>query len=297
VEVESDWWRVIPPIWTSRFTDPLDRALAALGEKTPADFSGGASDHHHFLSALLRDIPLEVAEQQLLKHWDSLKFSACFVQAALYVGGESLLSAAEVVVKDAPSDWEPFRYIGSMFGFKTIGLKDRLADKHIDALLPYVARLSDTDLMDIAKWLVDCGREDDFRVFVSLEMNRRIEEQRSEGENSYIIRLSRINFPTDADLLNALSEIEDDGRIAVLTWCHYATERGDSPERVRSILRTWFSAQPSPTRLPIVAKIVLELGDREDVEELRKYQAEYGDESTKMLVDGATFWVRYRTLS
>ncbi len=188
-------------------------------------------------------------------------------------------------------------HIGSTFGFKTIGLQDRLVHKHIDALLPYVARLPDMALMEIAEWLVDRRREDDFRVLVLPEINRRIEEQRSEGENSYIIRLSRVNFPTDTDLLNALSEIEDDERTAVWRWCHHATERGDSPERTRSVLRAWFSEQPSPTRLRIVAKIVLELGYREDVEDLQKCQAEYGDESTKMIVDGATFWVRYRTLS
>lgn len=297
MEKESDWWHVIPPIWTDRFIDALDRALAALGEMTPADFSGGTSNDHYLLSEVLRDIPLEVAEKQLLKHWESLKFSARFVQAAFYIGGESLLSAAEAVIKDSPCDWEPFKHIGSTFGFKTIGLQDRLADKHIDALLPYVARLPDMDLMEIAEWLVERGREDDFRVLVSPEINRRIEEQRSEGENSYIVRLSRVDFPTEADLLNALSEIEHDERTTIWSWCHYATERGDSPERVRSVLRTWFSEQPSPTRLRIVAKIVLELGHREDVEDLQKYQAEYGDESTKMLVDGATFWVRYRTLS
>lgn len=98
MEEESDWWHVIPPIWTDRFIDVLDRALAALGQKTPADFSGGTSNNHYSLSKVLRDIPLEVAEQQLLKHWESLKFSARFVQVALYVGGESLLSAVKAVV-------------------------------------------------------------------------------------------------------------------------------------------------------------------------------------------------------
>jgi hypothetical protein len=297
MEVEADWWHVIPPIWTDRFTDPLDRELAALGEKEPANFSGGTSNDHYLLSQVLRDIPLEIAGQQLLKHWESLKFSACFVQVALYIGGEFLLQAADTIIKDAPSDWEPFRHIGHIFGFKTIGLKDRLADKHIDALLPYIDRLSDIDLMEIAEWLVGRGREKDFRTFVSPEINQRIIDQRPKGEDSYIIRVNLVNFPTDADLINALSEIEDDKRKSVWSWCHFATERGDSPERVRTVLRKWFAEQPSLMRLRIVAKIVLELGYREDVETLQKWQAEYGDETTNILVDGAAFCVRYRTLS
>jgi len=294
---ETDWWHVIPRIWTDRFIDALDRALADLGEVTPTDFSGGTSNDHYFLSEVLRDIPLEVAKKQLLKHWESLKFSARFVQAALYIGSQSLLLAAEAVIKDSPGVWEPFKHIGNMFGFKTIGLQDRLTDKHIDALLPYVVQLSDMDLMEIAEWLVDHGRKEDLRVLVLPEINRRIGEQRLEGENSYIIRLSRLNFPTDEDLLDQLTEIENDERISVWRWCHYATERDDSQDRVRSILQAWFSELQSPKRLQIIAKIILELGYREDVVELQKYQAEFGNESTKMLVDGAAFWVRYRTLS
>lgn len=297
IDKESEWWHVIPPIWSDRFTDPLDRALAVLGEKTPSDFSGGGSNDHYFLSKVLRDIPLDIAEQRLLKHWESLKFSTRFVQAALYVGSEHLLTAVGEVINDAPDGWEPFKYIGSMFGFKTTGLKDRLTDKHINALLPYVTRLSDMDLMDMAEWLVDSRREGDFRMLVLPEINQRIEKQRSEGEKSYIIRVNRTNFPTDVDLMKELSEIEETERVSTWQWCHYSTKRGDSPERVRSVLRAWFSEKPSPTRLHIVAKIVRELGYREDVEDLQKYQSDYGDETTKVLVEGAIFSVRYRTLS
>jgi hypothetical protein len=297
IEDESVWWQVIPSIWTNYFIGPLDRALAALGDETPADFSGGTNNEHYLLSEVLRDIPVEVAEKQLLKHWESLKFSARFVQAALYVSGESLMSVAKAVIKDSPDDWEPFKHIGSMFGFKTIGLQDRLADRHIDALLPYVSQISDMDLMEIAEWLLDHGREKDFRMFLLLEINRRIEEQRLEGENSYIIRTSRLYFPTDEDLLDQLSEIENDERTNVWIWCRYATERGDSPERVRKVLHKWFLKEPSPRRLQIISKIILELGNREDIKELEKYQTKYGDDSTKILVDGAIFWVRYRTLS
>ncbi len=296
VENDSHWWQVIPSIWSDRFIVPLDRALWALGKMTPTDFSDGTSNEHYFLSSVLRDIPLEVAKKQLLKHWESLKFSSRFLQAALYIGGKSLLIAAEEVINNSPSDWKPFEHIGSMFGFKTVGLQDLLTGKHIDALIPYVAHLSDMDLMDIAEWLIDHGRKMDSRDLLLPEINRRVEEQRSEGENSYIIRASQVHFPTDADLADQLSEIEGDKRISVWYWCRKATERGDSHERVRSVLRAWFMEQPSLKRLQIIGKIILELGNREDVENLKNYQAEYGDKSTKIVVDGAAFGVRYRTL-
>ena len=297
MEEESDWWHVIPSIWTNQFIDPLDRALSALGKKTPTDFSGGWSNNHSFLSKVLRDIPIEVAEHQLLKHWESLKFSSQFIQSALYIGGESLLSAVEVAIKEAPDDWEPFALIDLRFGFNTISLKDRLADKHLNALLPYVARLHDMTLIMIGEWLVEHGRKHDFCMLVLPEINRRIEKQQLEGENPSMVRLRQRSFPTDADLLNALSKIEDNKKMTVWSWCREATERGDSPERIRTIFRTWLLEQPSLIRLRTIAKIVGNLGYREDMKELQKYQAEYGDESTKMLVDGAVFRVQYRTLS
>ena len=297
VEDEPAWWDVIPLIWTNRFINPLDRAFSTLAEEISTDFFGNISDEHFFLSEVVFDIPFEVAEELLLKYWESLKFSATFVRAALFVGGESLLSATQKTIKDAPNSWEPFRHVGIYFGFTVkFGRKERIpTDKHVDALLPYVLRLNDSDLMVIAEWLVKHKREDDFHKFVLPEINRRIGEQGADVENSLAIPLRQMTPPTDADLLNALSEIGNEKY--AWYWCKEATERGDSPERVRSILRTWFLEEASLTRLRIFAKIVMELGYREDVKDLEKYQAEYGNESTKTLVDGAAFWVHYRTLS
>lgn len=293
---EPEWWDVVPAIWTDRFIEALDKALAALGEETPADFSGGLSNDHYLLARVLRDIPAAVSEELIQKHWNALKFSARVVQVALYIAAEPLVIAAAHVLKDAPDEWEPFRHIGSTFGFMTVGLKERITNGQIDVLLPYVSRLPDIELMEIAKWLLEHGRESDLRAVVSAEINQRIEAQRAEGENSYVFRVKRVEYASDTDLLNDLTEIEmSDG--VVWHWCHFATERGDNPERIRGILRTWFMEKPSTGRLLIVAAIVLELGHREDVSDLQRYQSQYGDESTKAAVDGAAFAVRYRTLS
>ncbi len=296
LEGNSYWWEVIPSIWTERVIDVLDTALSELGAQTPADYSGGCSDDHYHLASVLRDIPVEIAEGLLLKHWESLKFSPQCFQAALYVGGDALLAACEEVLANAPDEWKPFKHIGMTFGFNTLGLQDRLTYKHVDALRPFIAHVHDMDLMDVAEWLVEHGRENVLQEYVLDEIRCRAEAQQSEGNNSVVVRLQRLRFPSDEDLLEALDGAEKDRGI-IWRWCHYATKRGDSKERLRKVARKWFAGDPTPERLEAVAKIVVEVGERADVLELQDYQSRYGNETTEVIVEGAAFTVRYRTLS
>lgn len=296
LEDNSYWWEVIPSIWTERIIDFLDTALSELGAQTPDDYSGGRSDNHYHLSFVLRDIPVEIAEGLLLKHWELLKFSPLCFQTALYIGGDTLISACQQVLVNAPDDWKPFEYVGMTFGFNTLGLQDRLTYKHIDALRPFIAHVHDMELMDIADWLVEHGREDLLQGYVLDEIMHRVEAQQSEGENSYVVRQQRLHFPSNKDLLEALDGAEKD-RGVIWRWCHYATKRGDSKERLRKIIQKWFDGDPTPERLEAVAKIFVEIGERTDVLDLQDYQSRYGNETTKVIVDGAAFVVRYRTLS
>jgi hypothetical protein len=296
--VDSTWWRVVPSIWTECFSDELDRVLELLGERSPRSFheGEGESDEHYALSYVLRDIPPEAASQHLIKHWSMLKYSRRFIQVALYIGGDELLHVVRELLDRAPDDWDPFRFVGDTFGFKSIGLRDRLTNQHIDALLPYISQLGDTALVDIAEWLSEHKRDEDITSILMPEIRRRSDEHQDEGEGSFICRMQRLRFPSDADLLNGLSECETN-ETNVWRWTHYATERGDSAERLRSVARIWMSDAPSPKRLRILALISQEIGRREDVLDLEGYQAEYGDESTARLVAETAFVVRYRSLS
>lgn len=291
----SYWWDVVPAIWTDRFADPLANALRELGAQTPNDFSGGISDDHHHISAVLRRIPCDTAEKLLLEHWEDLKYSAEFFQTALYIGSDTLISACEEVFARAPESWQPLEHIGMTFGFETTGLQDLITEKHIVALLRFLGHIPDIALMDLAEWLMLHGREDILRNQVLGEIGRRVEAQRSEGDNSYVVRLQRTHFPTDDDLLDALEGGETDKGV-IWRWCQNATERRDSPERLRSVIEKWVSAGPTPERVAAVAEIVREIGVRQDTRELSKYQSRFGNKTTELLVAGAIFAVRYRTL-
>ncbi|MCC9605261.1 hypothetical protein LOC68_23845 [Blastopirellula sp. JC732] len=293
---KPSWWNLVPHIWTNQFVDVLDKELGELGANTPDDYSGGRSDKHYHLTSVLRKISVEIAERLLLTHWDKLKYSPLVFQTALYVGGDALLSACEHVLANAPGDWKPFEYIWKTFGFKTTGLRDRLTFKHIEALLPFISHIPDMALVEVAEWLMGHEREDVFQECVRDEIESRVEAQRNEGGNSYIVRSRRVSFPTDRDLLESLDGAENDSRL-VWRWCRSATDRGDSPERLRGVFQAWFFEDPTPERLVAIARIVMEVGVRSDVVELQENQIRYGNESTTVIVEEAAFIVRYRTLS
>jgi len=290
------WFQFVAAIWSDIFIEPLDNALEQLARKTPREFSEGDSDDHYVLAEVLRDIPRKTAEQLMLKHWDSLKYSPNFNQASLYIGSEILLATVAKAMQNAPDDWNPFEHIGFLFGLNTVGLRDLLTDRHIDALLPYIGQLSDIDVMAIAEWLEERRRQDVLRDCVTIEIKRRVSEQISKGDESYIVRLNRKNFPSDSDLLSELSKAESE-EWRVRSWCLYSESRGDSPERIRHVLRKWFSEQPSVKRLLIAAKVVQTLGQRDDATWLLECQEIHGGESTKRGVEGAVFSVRRNTLS
>lgn len=292
----SYWWDYVPHVWTDQFIDVLDNKLGELGTDTPDDYSGGTSNEHYDLSSVLRNIPIELSQGLLLKHWDSLKFSSQFFQTALYVGGDALLSACDDTLTNAPDIWKPFEHIAMTFGFKTTGLQDRLTYKHIEALLPFIVHIPDIALMEVAEWLVAHERKDVLKECILDEIRRRVEAQRIEGDDSYIVRLQRIHFPTDKDLLESLNGAEKD-RGVVWRWCDHATNREDSPERLRDVLRGWIAEDPTPERLVAAASIVMEVGVRGDIAELQNYQSLYGNERTKVVVEEAAFVVRYRSLA
>lgn len=295
LEDESRWWDVVPAIWTDRFVDSLNKALGVLGAQTPDDFSGGQTNDHYKLSKVLRGIPCDTAEKLLLDHWESLKSSAQFLQTAFYIGSETLISACEQVLGSAPESWQPLEHMEMTFGFRTTGLQDRLTEKHINAVLRFLGHIPDMALMDLAVWLKVHGREDILNNQVLGEIWRRVEAQRSEGDNSYVVRLQLVHFPTDDDLLDALEGGESDDGV-IWRWCHHATKRSDPPERLRSVIEKWVSSDPTPERVAAVAKIVRKIGVRQDACDLSKYQSRFGNETTELRVSGAIFAVRYRTL-
>jgi len=298
---DKHWFYFIGKIWTEQFKDMLDDALMNLGKKTSPDFTGGITNDHYMLAQLLRDIPANQSQQLLVTHWDHLKFSPKFVQAALYIGTTECIVLATKVIGEFPSNVDPFEHIDNFFGFFTTNLMDRLAISHLEVLLPFLGRLSDHALVDMAAFCDGRGHRDWGRLYLKPEFDSRrarlphaIKEQ-----PEYIERLGRRYFPSDDDLLEELDWVEQQGEHYQGHLYHWSEEferRQDEHTRWQRILTKWFSHKTTIDRFRIVANAILEHGTRTDIYLLNAYVISGGPSEIDQLRANASFGVRRRSL-
>jgi hypothetical protein len=270
LESDSHWFQIVSHVWSPPIQAKVDGALRDLAQNTPDDCSGGRTNNHYALAELLRDIPVDDAEPLLLSYWKHLQFSPLFVQAALYIGSPECVRLAMKAIGCYPENENAFVHISSFFGFYTTGLMDRLEQRHLDVLLPFMVQLGDSDLSSMAEYCRRHGRRDWAIRHLKPEFDRRRNALAQEDDRSdvHVERLGRHHFPSDDDLLEELDRIEQkskhfgwDGN----RWSEQFDERGDDHSRWRQLLEVWLSKEVSVSRLRVVAAAILGHGTRADL--------------------------------
>jgi hypothetical protein len=297
----SHWFRVAAPIWCSEFFNVTDQALKALSGKTPSDFSGGITNDHHMLAELLRDIRREDAEKLLMKNWDHLQYSPIFIQAALYIGTETCIDCANAAIARCPPDVNVFQHIGFFFGFFTYGLSERLSIAHLEVLLPYLGRLDNVSLHNMAEFCMRHGHRDWAYFHLCSEFdNRRCKLPRKRKEDrEFIERVGRDLFPSDADLLEDLDWIEKQVKPEVHAWIWYEgfERRKDDPSRWRNILEQWLEQSPTISCFKIAAQGISLYGNRSDLQMLKKFEFISPADQVNAVIADTEFAVKRRSLT
>jgi hypothetical protein len=297
----SHWFRVAAPIWCSEFLNVTDQALKALSSKTPLDYSGGATNDHHMLAELLRDIRREDAEKLLMKNWNHLQYSPIFIQAALYVGTETCIDCANAAIAKCPPDVNVFQHIGFFFGFFMYGLSERLSIAHLEVLLPYLGRLHDVSLHDMAEFCMRHGHRDWAYLHLRPEFDnrrRKLPKKRKEDQE-FIERVGRDLFPSDADLLEDLDWMEKQVNPEGHAWIWYERfeRRKDDPSRWRNILERWLEQSPTISRFKIAAQGISLYGSRSDLQILKKFAFISPPDQVNAVIADTEFGVKRRSLT
>ena len=301
LETDDRWFWVIGKVWRPELRGAVEQALVKLEERTPTDHSGGESDVHHMLAKSLRDIPTIDAQRLLASHWRFLQYSRPFVQAALYLGTPEFIKLADEAIQDYPATSSPFKHIGSFFGFLTTGLMDRLDLKRIEVLAPYLTRLDDITLGDLANFCERRGYHEWGNTHLKPECDRRRAQlpKVAREKYEYIERIGRMHFPSDVDLLEDLDWIEKQGELHhghLYHWSQGFTRRHDDHARWGRLLEEWLDQAPTMHRFHLFADAVLEYGTRKDLG-LLKERGDFGNKSeAKSLIASATFGVMRRSL-
>ena len=92
------WWFHADRVWTSELAETLDYALDWRRDHVA---HGQSIDEDHSTQEIITRLPRADAEGVLLRHWDHLKFSPLFVQAALYIDTPTLREVAAASVAEA----------------------------------------------------------------------------------------------------------------------------------------------------------------------------------------------------
>jgi hypothetical protein len=121
-------------------------------------------DVHGQIADLLVKIPAGDAERLLVEHWPSLGRNRLFIQVALFIGTEPLVTLATTAVHSRPDDPEVFEYVGIRFLAFHTDENGTLTPGHLDRLLPFASHIPNDELSKIIadaarrgwrQWIID----------------------------------------------------------------------------------------------------------------------------------------------
>jgi hypothetical protein len=288
-------------VWGLDVEPALDSVLGEVAAD-PGLREEPKADIHYILSRLLRDIPADAAERLLSRHWGWMRRIPVFVQAALYHGTPTTTTLAAEALASGVVTGDPFEHIDDLFGFFTQGQMDRLTERHLATLRPYLDRVSDICLGMMIEFCRRCGFWGWAGQNLEPECRRRAQVASPDLDEGppYIVRVTRHWFPTDEELLGELDQIEmedpryHEGRLWV--WWDHSVERGDPAERLPHLLERWLRQAPSLSRFRVVSVVLRARGARRDLAILRANPVVAAPGQVESLLADVEFAVMRRSL-
>ncbi len=132
-------------VWSRELYDATDILLCRVEGHMDVDMDCSC-DVHGLIADLLVKIPAADAERLLVKHWSSLGRNGAFIQVALFVGTERLITLASAAIHARPNDADVFEYVAMRFlAFHTDEV-GTLTPEHLNRLLPLAARIPEDEL-------------------------------------------------------------------------------------------------------------------------------------------------------
>jgi len=293
------WLQFFHHVWRPDFEEMLDNLFTetfVVGQQQPW------TDPYYLLAHALRDIPTEPAERLLLRHWPKLAGTPLFLQAALYLSTDKSRKSAAEALANIDNRIEAFKHIGSFFGFKTVGLHDKLRIRHLESLRPYLDEIDPMTIFEVAEWCFRNG----FRSWAVTNVKpvcvKRLLDAKHDDDRDFAatMRTRARWFPTDEDLLlrfSAAEATEDTSRL--FHFEHLFDEwidAGEMPARFFGILETWVTSAPSESRRATALAALQIRGGRADLDKLSACFAESGLQTADRHVDRVRYLILRRTL-
>ncbi len=114
----------------------------------------GESQNDWILPELIMNLEASDSERILIKHWNQLKITGDYVQAAIYVGTEKLLVLVKELVSTCSQPGGLFRNVSRTFGIRVGGRKP-ITEEQIKNLSPYFKYMD--PMMDLGTLWRECN--------------------------------------------------------------------------------------------------------------------------------------------
>lgn len=300
-ETRGYWLQFLHHVWRPDFEEMLDE-LFTQKFRAREDQQAPWSNRNFELAHALRDIPTEPAERLLVKHWSELAGIPLFSQVALYVSTDQSRNRAAEALATIGNSADVFEHVGSFFGFKTVGLHDKLRLQHLESLRPYFDRIDAMTIFDVADWCFQNG----FRSWAETNVRpvcaqRLLDSKHDDERDSSTIRNIRARwFPTDEDIFlqfDATEASEDAHRLFHLErlfdeWI----DAGGTPAHFFGLLEAWFIKAPSESRRATALAALQVRGGRADLERLSACFAKANLQRADTHLDRVRYLIQRRTL-
>ncbi|MCP8900943.1 hypothetical protein [Gilvimarinus xylanilyticus] len=275
----GSWWQSARHIWSDSLTATLHEYLDRL-EKSTSPTWGDSQQSAWIISELIMEQETSVLEDILLKHWEFMRFSPNYVQAAFYAATPRLLTLVDETIRECPAPEDMFKHIDMHYGIKTTGRAGVTRIDQIQALIPYLDYLSESSIHQF--WEV-CNERGWIRL-------RREYLDSRLGEWKERVGLNDLHLLAELD-----KELTYDRPHWLDHWVDRHLDHGRSRENILAILKQWLRSNKSRKALQIAASIIIHAGTRRDIEILNAG----GDQSggAAALIADTRFEIMRRTLA
>ena len=274
------WWECGRYLWAPELTEELDRFLGNRSKQAKRVWPEFCTADQ-ITSELIIRLPIEDAERLLLKHWDHLRFSSYFVQAALYVATKPLLEVASSAIKECPTPTKLMMLLGMRFGIKVQGHPGLNRENQVLALAPYLDLLED---LSISMLWEECNNRGWFATRKKL-LDGRLQP-------SFTQRI----WNRDCAIGELNSMVEEERQHWVGHWIDRYLKTDVSWGEILTTLMAWLDDRQSLEALEVVASAVARRGGRKDLSLLRNYEG-IKENGVKELILDTEFAVQRRTIS
>ena len=274
------WWQAGRYLWTDELTDCLDRALARRADELMDAEEDETDDPDWILAERLTELSPRRAERLIAEHWVGLRYSACYISAALHVASPALLASVAEVVAESQNPNSLLGHLSFHWGLKAEGRSGVTRLAQLDGLLPYLGYLSEFDIKVL--WEA-CNKNSWF------DWRRRHLDSRASAAG--------MRFVDDTAALEELDRelIREGPMFPMDRWGETFLETGVSVDHMMKLVRNWVSERDQDRALSMAAELVTRFGNRRHAALLTRHklaESQFG----KQVIQNANFAIHLRSL-